>query len=649
MIRPDRANANGASTTLRTGANAARTGACTTAGFRLQRETELSLCAKSPYPVGVSTHAAPAEAAERLATAAPRSLVLLGLAGVSASVLSGWVVWRSPFIANPHEVAVAKGLLVAAYAGVGAYTLARRRSSRLGPLIAGLGFLYALTALTAVDQSFSYTVGRVALAGVVVYFAYLFASFPRGRPESTIERGFFAAAATLTVASWAVLLVFANELPHGGPLSDCTADCPGNALQLVGTSGGVTHALGLAATTATALIVVAAIFLLGQKAASEPLVRSRALTPLIYASIILAATYGTYTLISEAASPPGTGFQLVTAVATLAIPSALFFGLVRGRLIATSAMWREMSRISPQAVTPAWLEEFLRDTLGDPSFELAFWSDERNSFVDAAGELFDLPSPTSSRAVTLIARRGLPSLALVHDVALNEDLEIVQGLGVTAATLLENATLVDELQASRARIVESVEQERHRLERDLHDGAQQRLTTIQLKLAVASEEAGQAALREELEELAAETAAAASELRAVAHGIYPPLLHDAGVAPALRAVAGRAPIRVRMVDRGIGRGPAGVELALYYCALEALQNVAKHAGPEVQAVVTLAHARDELVFEVRDDGHGFDPGANGDGIGLVSMRDRIGAVGGRLEIRSAPGAGTSVRGTVPAA
>ena len=544
---------------------------------------------------------------------------------------------------------VGKGLIVAAYASVGVYTWARRPASRLGPLITGAGFLYAATALTAVDSSFPYTVGRVALAALVVYFAYLFASFPRGRPQSAFERRFVVAAVTLTVVPWAVLLVFASQLPHGGPLSDCTTDCPGNALQLVHSSSGVTDALGLAANSATALLVVGAIVLLSQKAASEPLVRRRALTPLIYASIILAATFGTYSIVSEAASPPGTAFRVLTAAGALAIPIALLFGLVRGRLIATSAMWREMSRISPQAVTPAWVEEFLRDTLGDPSFELALWSDERNSFVDVRGGSYDLPSPTTARAVTLIARRGLPSLALVHDIALNEDLEIVRGLGVTAATLLENATLVGELQASRARIVESVEQERHRLERDLHDGAQQRLTTIQLKLAVASEEADQAELREVLDSLATETAAAASELRAVAHGIYPPLLHDAGVAPALRAVAGRAPIRVRMVDRGFGRAPAGVELAVYYCALEALQNASKHAGPDVQAVVTLARARAELVFEVRDDGLGFEPGANGDGIGLVSMRDRIGAVGGRLEIRSARGAGTSVRGTVPVA
>jgi signal transduction histidine kinase len=597
----------------------------------------------------VLTHAAPAVAAERLPAAAPRTVAVLAVAGASASLLAGWLVWQSPFVAQPHATALAKSLIVAAYVGVGVYTLARRQASRLGPLVAGAGFLYAVTSLTGVDGSFTYTVGRIALAALVLYFAYLFASFPRGRPHAPIERAFVVASAALIVVPWAVLLVFANTLPHGGPLTDCRTACPGNALQLVHTSDGVTHALGIAATSATALIALAAIVLLWQKAASEQLVRRRALAPLMFASIGLAAVFGIYSLISEVASPPGAALRFATAAGALAVPVALLFGEVRGRLIATSAMWREMSQIAPQKVTPAWLQGFLRDTLGDPSFELAVWSDERNAFVDAGDEIYDVPAPTAAQAVTLISRRGLPSLALVHDIALNEDLEILQGLGVTAATLLENATLVGELQASRARIVESVEQERHRLERDLHDGAQQRLTTIQLKLAVASEETDQPALRDELEELAAETAAAASELRAVAHGIYPPLLHDAGVAPALRAAAGRSPIRVRMIDRGVGRAGAGVELAVYYCALEALQNAAKHAGADAQALVTLARTQGELVFEVRDDGRGFEPGRNGDGIGLVSMRDRIGAVGGRLEIRSAPGAGTSVRGTVPAA
>jgi signal transduction histidine kinase len=551
-------------------------------------------------------------------------------------------------VAHAHATAVAKGLLVAAYVGVGAYTWWRRPASRLGPLIAGAGFLYAATSLAAIDRPLPFTLGRLALAVLVVYLVYLFVGFPRGRLHTPLERRFVAAVAAISALLWLVVLALAARLPHGGPASDCTTRCPANALQLVGTGHAVSTGLGLATSVSTALIVVAMIALLARKARTEPLVRQRALIPLVFAALLLAANFGAYSVIAEVSSPPGVGFRVVAALAALGVPAAFLVGHLQARLAATSALWREMGAVAPQNVTPVWLQQFLRGALGDPSFELAVWSEERGGYVDTGGTPFDVPAASPERSVTLVPRRGLPSLALVHDCALDEDLEVVRGLGVTAATLLENATLVDDLQASRARIVDSADQERHRLERDLHDGAQQRLTTIQLKLAVASEEAEQAALRAELAGLAAEAAAAAGELRAVAHGIYPQLLHDAGVTPAIRAVAGRGPVPVRLVDRGIGRAAPGIELAVYYCALEALQNVARHAGPDAHAVVTLARTNGELVFEVRDDGVGFEPGDHGDGIGLVSMRDRLGAVGGRLEIRSATGAGTSVRGTVPA-
>ena len=473
-------------------------------------ETDLSLFAGCPYPVGVSTHAAPAEAAERLTSARPRAAAALGLGGAAASVFAGWLVWTSPLISHSQAAGLAKGVVTACYIGIGAYIASLRPSSRLGPLIAGAGFIYSVTSLSAIDRSLPFTVGRVALAALVVYFAFLFAAFPRGRLATPLERRFFAAAAAATVAVWTVVLVFADRLPHGGPLTDCATSCPGNALQLVETPHGLTTAFGVVAGSLTTLIVAGVIVILVRKAASETLVRRRALAPLLYASILLAATYGTYTVISEAISPPGLGFRIAAVVGALGVPVALLFGQARGRLIATAALWREMANMAPQNVTPLWLQGFLRETLGDPSFVLAVWSDERNGYVDAEGASIELPARTPLRSVTTIARRGLPSLALIHDVALDEDLEVVRGLGVTAATLLENATLVGDLQASRARIVDSAEQERHRLERDLHDGAQQRLTAIQLKLAVASEEAEQAALRAELEQLAVEAAAVAS-------------------------------------------------------------------------------------------------------------------------------------------
>ena len=246
-----------------------------------------------------------------------------------------------------------------------------------------------------------------------------------------------------------------------------------------------------------------------------------------------------------------------------------------------------------------------------------------------SGKPVELPEPSASRSVTRIAQAGSPSLALIYDAELDDDLETVRGLGAAAATLLENATLVHELQASRARIVDSAEQERHRLERDLHDGAQQRLTAIQLKLALARESVPEGGARNRARRAGVGGGGRGRRsCRALAHGIYPALLYDAGLAPALRSFASGATIPIRVVDRGIERAPAGTELAIYFCVLEAMQNVAKHAGAEARAVVTLGRTGDTIEFEIRDDGVGFAPAVETEGIGLVSMRDRIGAVGG---------------------
>jgi signal transduction histidine kinase len=596
----------------------------------------------------MSTHAA-AEASGGRWTGTSGHVLAIALLGAAASLLVVVLGWSSPLISHPHVAAAVRGLFVATYVGVGAYTWSRRPASRIGPLITGAGFLYAVVALAAVDDPLPYTIGRVALAAQVVYFAFLFITFPRERPSTRLERRFLGVAAAATVVVWAVTLALVDTLPHGGPLTDCTPQCPGNALQVVETSDGVTSALGLLATVLSALIVLGLIAVLSRKAASATLIRRRVVVPLLYASILFVATYATYSLVSQVGdTQPGPGLRVVAVAGAFAVPLALLYGQLRGRLFAAASLWRTMGRAGPRQVTPAQMQDFLGETLGDPSFELLVWSPERNVYVDVSGEPVELAEPSPSRSITRVAQAGSPSLALVHDAELDDDPETVRGLGAAASALLENVTLVRELQASRARIVDSAEQERHRLERDLHDGAQQRLTTIQLRLALAQERAPDGQLGDELAELETEAATAAAELRALAHGIYPALLADAGLAPALRSFASSATIPIRVVDHGVGRAQAGTELAIYYCVLEALQNVVKHAGPRAGAVVTLTRARDTIGFEIRDDGAGFDRAGHTDGIGLVSMRDRIGAAGGTLEIHSSPGAGATVYGSVPA-
>jgi signal transduction histidine kinase len=188
---------------------------------------------------------------------------------------------------------------------------------------------------------------------------------------------------------------------------------------------------------------------------------------------------------------------------------------------------------------------------------------------------------------------------------------------------------------------------RRRLERDLHDGAQQRLMAIQVKLRLARRRATGEALAEELEAVGVDAAEAVDELRNLAHGIYPPVLRDRGLADAIRSVAMTAPIAIDVTDQGVGRCLAATEAAIYFCACEAIQNTIKHAGSNAHVTVTLGRQRGAIHFAITDEGVGMDVAATSDATGLVGMRDRIGAIGGELEITSSVGLGTSVRGTAP--
>jgi hypothetical protein len=206
----------------------------------------------------------------------------------------------------------------------------------------------------------------------------------------------------------------------------------------------------------------------------------------------------------------------------------------------------------------------------------------------------------------------------------------------------------DELQASRARVVAAADGERHRIERDLHDGAQQHLTSVAVKLLLAGQLAGQdPALASLLAEIGAEVRDTAQELRSLTHGIYPPLLREQGLASALSATASHCPLLTRVQAGSLGRYPADVEAAVYFCCLEAIQNAGKHAGDRARIRLRVREEHGTLAFEVTDDGAGFDAAGRGLGAGFLNMADRLGAFGGHLRVDSAPGQGTRVTGTVP--
>ena len=249
-----------------------------------------------------------------------------------------------------------------------------------------------------------------------------------------------------------------------------------------------------------------------------------------------------------------------------------------------------------------------------------------------------LPFSTSDdRALAEVARR----LAIVlRNRSLDEALQ---------ATLADLRQANVDLQASRRRLVTTADGERKRIERDLHDGAQQHLVALAVGIRLVRDSLATAASPADLElldELDRGVRESIGSLRDLAHGIYPPLLRDSGLEEALRAAAKRSPLAVTVSATDLGRHPEQVEAAIYFCCLEALANVGKHA-PGASVTITLQAVPGELRFEVADDGPGFDPATTPAGAGLSNMADRIGALGGEVAWRASPGHGTVVVGRTP--
>ncbi len=224
--------------------------------------------------------------------------------------------------------------------------------------------------------------------------------------------------------------------------------------------------------------------------------------------------------------------------------------------------------------------------------------------------------------------------------------QLVADVAAQAGLVPSNAELIEELRASRQRLVTAQDEARRRLERNIHDGAQQDLVTLAVKLRLAAMAVPDGPVRRILDELQADAADALGNLRDLARGVYPPLLAEQGLAAALQAQAVKSSLPVAVQARAVGRLPQDAEAAVYFCCLEALQNSTKHAGAG-QARIWIRIQDGSLCFTVSDDGAGFDARRTPAGAGLRNMADRLAALGGRIEIRSAPGQGTAITGHLP--
>ena len=334
-------------------------------------------------------------------------------------------------------------------------------------------------------------------------------------------------------------------------------------------------------------------------------------------------------------------------LALSAVPFGFLIGLLRSRMAQGDRLAGLMAQVG-QAPGPDGIRAALAEALGDPSVSLAYWLPEPGRFVDADGRPVELPDGEW----TPVELQGRRIAAIRHDRSLADQPQLVGAVGAAAALALENTRLaaelrarIEELRASRARIVSAGDTERRRLERNLHDGAQARMVGLAAKLGLAKHKAGdQPELATLLEESRVELMASLDELRAVARGLHPAVLTDRGLDAAVRGLAFRSPVPVDVEGTIPDDLPPPVATALYYVIAEALTNVGKYAQAS-RATVAVRREDGEAVAEVADDGVGGADAAAGSG--LQGLGDRVAALDGRLELESPPGGGTRIRARVP--
>lgn len=567
----------------------------------------------------------------------PRSAALLNACALG---LAGWLAtdaWRQVQLgiadAGLWFVVCATPVGLAAVVAIGRWPDRRR--------MAWLVLFWLTTAVTD-DLGVDWSASRVAVTASLLAqalqapaYAQMALAYPTGYARDRLERAFLALAYPVSLLWMAFPALFSKPPRPHAP-----------SLLFTGTTIDLTPIGNTFAATFIAL-GIAFIALIIRRLHQSPHGASRTLLPLAAAGLFAAAQL----VVLRIAWLTHWDRALAT-LDWLGRVNLLVLPIAVGAGVATIRRHRgPLGDLVVQlaAARPAEIRTLLAKAIGDPSLELVLWLPEQQRFVDEHGSPVDVSHNRPGRAVTQIGPSHEPLAAVIHDASLIDQRPLLEAAGTAARLALENARLqaelraqLAELQQSRARLVAAGDSERRRLERDLHDGAQQRLLALGLALQLLRDNNADAQLLAEAE---AELQAALRELRQLARGIHPAILTDQGLKAAIGSLADRGtlPISTLVADQ---RYPPAVESAAYFIVAEALTNTAKHANAR-SASVTITPQNGTLVIEVTDDGAGgAQPGTEG---GLQGLADRVGALSGRLTISSQPDAGTTIRAEIPCA
>jgi signal transduction histidine kinase len=584
---------------------------------------------------------APSRSIGRPTHQAPGLAVLwaLAIAGFVATGVTVALALTSDHVTEPGLQAALLAWVSLPYVLGGLIAWRRRPDSRFGPLMVAAGFAMFVSSLQWASAALPYTVGLAFDLVPPALFIHVFLAFPSGRLERPVERAIVAAAYSAGIGLQ--LLKMALGGVAGDNLITIAAE-PSAALTIQKVQLITLSVLALAAV---------ALLVARRRAGGRPLRRSVAL---LVDSFALALVMIAVLLLAGA-------FELVGAFETIRrvtfgvvgiAPVAFLIGLLDAKL-ARSSIGDLVVELDADP-NPPELRDALARALGDPSLTLVYWLPEFESWADLEGRPVALPEQDSAKATTLIDRDGQHLAALLHNPSLRDEPELLDAVTAAAAIALENGRLhvelrarVEELKGSRQRVIEAGQHERRRLERNLHDGAQQRLIALSLELGRLEEQLGaDPVARSRLDQARSEIALSLEELRDVARGIHPAVVSGHGLAVGLESLAARAPVPVRLDVELNGRVDERVEVAAYYVVCESLTNVGKHAQAS-SASVAVARANGALVVEVVDDGVG---GADSErGTGLRGLADRVEALGGRLRVWTPRGEGTRVRADIPCA
>jgi signal transduction histidine kinase len=576
-------------------------------------------------------------------TSLRRAMLALGALGVLAGGVALGLAIVNPQGHQRTLIAICGPLTGWAFIGAGIFAWLRRPENRLGALMTAIGFSACIAALRVSTDPVIFVVGLLFITSQWALLYHMLLAFPRGTLDRRFELALVVAMYVNSLVVHPISVLFQDTARDG---------FPDNPLLIVHGHPGVFDAFSRLRSW-LALILIGVLFVvLARRWAGAARSQRRMLVPVLASGGLVMGLLGVWyaALLAHLDPDFAQGLEDARYVVLATVPFAFLAGVLRSRVAGATAVSEVVAQLGDPGGHPTEIARALAGT----SLELARWMPDRGAYVNTACESVELPREGSDRVVVALEPGESPDAVLIYDSTREDERELVRAVAAATTLSLENERLardlrakVEELTASRTRIVESADAARRRLERDLHDGAQQRLVSLALRLRILDSKLNRdpaaarelAAARNELDQ-------ALEELRELARGLHPSVLSDRGLGAALEGLAHRAPLPVELEARSGERLPERIESVAYFVVAEALTNVAKYSRAS-HASINLTKANGSLLVEVADDGvGGADPAR---GSGLRGLLDRVAALDGKLELDSRRGHGTTVRATIPCA